>query len=414
MTENNRIEIEKIISDGRGIGRKDGMTFLVRRSAPLDIVFVSEDRVKKNYTESSILSFEKVSPVRTNPKCRYYDLCGGCGLQHIKPEIHKEIKTAILRELLLKNAKTNYTENIEYISGEFFNYRNKITLSVQNNRIGLLRENSNSIVDIEECLICADEINKIIKDIRNKIVYDNRINKIVLKKSRSGKTLAAFYTDYAKKENYADFIKEINADNIIIILKDKSAVYVKGKGLLTDMIDGKIFSYTYSTFMQVNTSILDKITEHLKNSLSGGKTFIDLYSGVGIYSILFSDRFKETVSVESNKSSVYFHRKNLSENRIANVNVVQKFIDGKMHLDDDFFETCLIDPPREGVHPIAMKNILDSVSKQIIYISCDAATLARDLRMISGSGFEIKDIKIFDMFPNTIHFETVVVLKKKL
>ncbi|PIP14561.1 MAG: hypothetical protein COX48_00105 [bacterium (Candidatus Stahlbacteria) CG23_combo_of_CG06-09_8_20_14_all_34_7] len=414
MTEKKRIEIEKIISDGRGIGRNEGIIYFVKRSAPFDILIVNENKIKKNYIECTINSFEKESPLRIIPKCRYYNLCGGCDLQHIKFDYHREIKTRILRDLLLKNARIDYKKRIEYIFKEEFKYRNKITLSIENKRVGLLREKTNSLVEIDECILCFDEINAVLNDLKEKFDYDNKINKVVIKNSRLGKTLISFYTDYLKTDEIPSFIKNINSDNINIVLKDKSTVFIKGKGVLTDIIDGRIFSYSHSTFMQVNSGVFDEMAIYLKEHIMKGKTFIDLYSGVGLYSILFSDYFKEIVSVESNKLSVYFQRRNLQQNKIKNVNVVQKYINEKMILDDYYFQCCLINPPREGVHPIVMKNIFDSISKEIIYISCNAATLGRDLKIMTGSGFEIKDICIFDMFPNTIHFETVVILQKNL
>lgn len=412
MTDNLKIQIDKIVSDGRGLGRSDGIAYFVPGSAPLDILNVRETKRRKNYAEAEIVSVEKPSPMRIEPECPYYGECGGCDLQHIDFRSHSEIKISILRELLLKNANIDYAGGISFTSLEPFGYRNKITLSVGEGKAGLLKEKTNQIIETKACLICSKKINDLIADIRSKIVFDSRTQKIVIKSSRIGKTLAAFYTDCEREEEIPPFIRGINADNVVALLKDKTPLYIAGKGALSDIIDGRMFTYSYPTFMQVNSAIADEIISFVSKRIKGGESLIDLYSGVGIYSILFSKLFKEVISVESNKASVHYMRKNIAENKAKNVNPVQRFVDEKLEFDEKGFDVCIIDPPREGVHPMAMKRIYDGTSKQIIYISCDAATLARDLKMASGSGFEIKNIAVFDMFPNTIHFETVVVLEK--
>ncbi|MGE3062818.1 MAG: class I SAM-dependent RNA methyltransferase [bacterium] len=412
MTEDFKVQIEKIVSDGRGLGRMNGIACFVPKTAPLDEITVRETKRKKNYVESEIVSIEKPSPMRIEPKCAYYEECGGCDIQHIDYKNHAEIKTSILKELLSKNGGIELCKEIKYFSKEEFGYRNKITLSISEGRVGLLKEKTNRVIEIKECLICSDKINEVIADIRSKIIFDSRTEKIVIKSSRFGKTLAAFYTDCEREENVPPFIREIKADSIVELLKDRTALYIKGKGTLSEIIDGRVFTYSYPTFMQVNPGIANEMVSFITKKIKRGGSMIDLFSGVGIYSILFSNLFGEVVSVESNKASVHYMRKNIAENKAKNVNPVQRFVDEKLEFDDKGFDVCIIDPPREGVHPMAMKRIFDGVSKQIIYISCDAATLARDLKMAAGSGFEIKDIAIFDMFPNTIHFETVVILEK--
>ncbi|HAV92009.1 TPA: hypothetical protein DCW38_02375 [candidate division WOR-3 bacterium] len=413
MTENKKIKIEKIISDGRGLGRSERMTYLIEKSVPGEIVAIKEEIKKKSYVECKISSIEEESLNRTIPVCPYYDSCGGCDLQHIKVSAHKEIKTQILKELLKKNAKIEFNDEISYFEKSFFNYRNKITLKIDGDRVGLLQEKSNRLVEIDECLICCADINKILKDLKSKVSPDNRISRAVIKNSAFNKTLIAFYTDYSAEDKLPKFMADINADSIIAVLKDKSAVFLKGNGSLADIIDGKSFAYSYSTFMQVNLEILQVLVSYMRKNLIRGNSLLDLYSGVGLYSIIFHDLFKDVVSVEGNKSSIHFQRKNLKDNKISNVNAVSKFIDDKLFIEKNAFDTCIIDPPREGVPPLALKHIFNSVKDTVIYISCDGATLSRDLKLISGSAFKIKNIAVFDMFPNTIHFETVVILERE-
>ncbi|MDD3803063.1 MAG: methyltransferase [bacterium] len=412
MTQELIITIEKLLSDGRGIGRAGTMAYFVKGGVPLDVLKVLETKRKKNHAEAEIVSVLTSSPMRAEPKCRYYGECGGCSLQHIDFKHHKEIKRIVLRELLYKNAKIDYKDEILCEALSPFSYRNKVTLSVRDGLVGLLREKSDSLIGIEECLLCSQSINDVLKDIREKIVFDSRTDRIVIKSSNFNRTLVAFYTDCDREDQLPPFMRTVCADNIVAVLKNKTPLYLKSKASLTDTIDGRVFSYSYSTFMQVNPNIGAKICDFLRSRIKKENRLLDLYSGVGIYSILFSDFFKEIVAVESNKASVYHMRKNISENKIKNVNSVRKFIDDKLEIEDNYFDVCIIDPPREGVHPIAMKRIFDSTAKQIIYISCDAATMSRDITLASGSGFQIKEIALFDMFPNTMHFETVVFLER--
>lgn len=412
MKEIPKIKIEKIVSDGRGIGRFEGKVFFVNKVIPDEIVEVKPINEKKNFTEGEIVSIVKKSPYRINPPCKYFKNCGGCSFQHIDYKYHKVIKTQILKELLKMNSKINYDDGIEFIESIPFFYRNKITLRVNEKGLTLLKEKSNEFVNVDSCQIVNEKINEVIDNINRMNLYANNVKKVSIRLSKAGKILLTFYTDLIDLSHSSLFFESLNVDNLIIFLKNGKPIYLKGKGELINLVDENIFHFSHSNFFQVNDFISEKLYSYLHSVLKGGETLLDLFSGIGIYSIIFNRLFKKIYSVEDNQSSVHFQRKNIKENKINNISVINRFIDSSFELEKDiFFDTVIIDPPREGVDKIFLKSLLQKIKNQLIYISCDPATLTRDINIIKEEFF-IREIKIFDMFPQTRHFETVVIFER--
>lgn len=412
MKENPKIKIEKIVSDGRGIGRYEGKVFFVNDVIPDEIVEVEPTNEKKNFTEAKIISILKRSPFRIDPPCKYYKDCGGCSFQHIDYKYHKIIKTQILKELLKMNSKINYDDGIEFVESVPFFYRNKITLRVNEKGLSLLKEKSNEFVNIESCQIVNEKINQIIDKLNRMNLFESRVNKVSIRLSKAGKILLTFYTDLIELSHSSLYFESLDIDNLIVFLKNKKPVYLKGKGELVNLIDENIFHFSHSNFLQVNDFIAEKLYSYLHRVVKEGENLLDLFSGIGIYSIIFNRMFKKIYSVEGNQSSVHFQRKNIKENRINNISVISRFIDSTFELEKNiFFDTVIVDPPREGVDRIFLKSLLPRIKNQLIYISCDPATLTRDINIIKDEFF-IKEIKIFDMFPQTRHFESVVIFER--
>ncbi|MEO0234351.1 MAG: RsmD family RNA methyltransferase [candidate division WOR-3 bacterium] len=412
MNENPKIKIEKIVSDGRGIGRFEGKVFFINEVIPDEVVEVERVNEKKNFTEGKIVSIVKKSPYRVNPLCQYYKDCGGCSFQHIDYRYHKIIKTQILKELLKMNSKINYEDGIEFVESIPFFYRNKITLRVNEKGLSLLKEKSNEFVNIDSCQIVNQKINEIIHVLNRMNLYGKNVHKVSIRLSRAGKILLTFYTDIIDLSFSSLFFESLNVDNLIVFLKNQKPVYLKGKGELVNLIDENIFHFSHSNFLQVNDFIAEKLYTYLHSVVKKGENLLDLFSGIGIYSIIFNRMFKKIYSVEGNTSSVHFQRKNIKENKINNISVINRFIDSTFELGKNiYFDTVIIDPPREGVDKIFLKSILPKIKDQLIYISCDPATLTRDINTIKEEFF-IKEIKIFDMFPQTKHFETVVIFER--
>ncbi len=412
MKQNPKIKIEKIVSDGRGIGRFEGRVFFVKDVIPDETVEIKILNEKKNFAEGKIVSIIEKSPYRITPPCKYFKECGGCSFQHIDYRFHKIIKTEILRELLKMNSKISYEDGIEFIESPPYYYRNKVTLRVNEEGLSLLKEKSNEFVNIDECLIVNKKINGIIEKLNGMHLYQNYVNKVNIRISKAEKILLTLYTELFDISQLTLNLESLDVDNIILFLKDKKPVYIKGKGELVNLTNDNIFYFSHSNFLQVNDYIAEKIYTYLQSVVKEGETLLDLYSGIGIYSIIFNTIFKNIYSVEGNQSSVHFQRKNIKENRIKNISVINRFIDSSFEIKDSFnFDTVIIDPPREGVDKTFLKSLLPKIKNQLIYISCDPATLTRDISIIKDEFF-ISEIKIFDMFAQTKHFETVVIFER--
>lgn len=418
MGKDRKIYIERVLNNGCGIGRIGGddekrQVVFVKGTIPGEIVSFKDELQKKNYIESSVDSIFVSSPSRRKPECEYFGKCGGCDFQHMDYSAQRGIKTDILQDLFAKNAGIEISADIGFYSSQEYSYRNKISLRGRDGKFGLVSENSTAVVPVEKCMIAQRTINQILKSINSLQIPDYAAGRIQIRVSSQGKSMVVLYSELESSAEYLPLFSLIEADNVIFLTKSGNAETVKGKGYLTDIIDGMLFKYSHSNFMQVNNQTASLMYGFLSEKISGGNRMIDLYSGVGVHAILFSRLFKEVYSIEGSRSSVHYQRLNLKENGIKNVRTIRSFIDDSFRIESDFRCTTLIsDPPREGMSTLFLRNVLDIVEDEFIYISCNPATLARDAKTIVSAGFSLKEAAIFDMFPQTRHFETVAVFTR--
>jgi len=417
-TSEKQIYIEKILNNGMGLARleeTDGRkrVLFVKGGIPGEIVTCKQETDKKTYFVAEIDKLILSSPYRKTPDCPYFTSCGGCDFQHIDFGRQMAIKKDILSDLLMKNAKIAFDKDISYFPSIEFKYRNKISLTGEKSFFGLLAEGTNRVVKTEKCMIADDRINSLIAQINSLKFPSEIVKKIQIRVSSLLKTMVVLYTEIGSSAEYIPLFSLINADTVILLTKDGRSEIVKGSGYLTDIIEGLSFKYSHSNFMQVNRTSAEMIYDYLKNRIKVGKRLLDVYSGVGLHAILFSHLFKTVYSIEGSASSVYYQRINAKENKINNLKIIKSMINDSFKIDSDLkFDTLISDPPREGMSQLLLKNISEHVKETFIYISCNPATLSRDAGVLLKSGFKIDEIAIFDMFPQTRHFETVVFFKK--
>ncbi len=409
-------KIEKIVSDGYGLSRKENEKInFIKFTIPGEIVEYEIEKEKKNHIISHPTRIIEKSPLRIHPKCKYFYKCGGCDFQHIKYTEHKQIKINILKELFKKNAKYEILESIDYYYSTPFNYRNKITLFVNNDKLGFKQKKSNNIIYIDNCNIARKSINTLIKKLLEMNHIFKYIEKIQIQITHSGNILLTIISKLEHYNKEFDDLFLLNIPHIIIVLSNKKFFPLKGKGILQETYFSIPFTYSYANFMQINHQIAEQMLDFIDKFINKENTsLIDLYSGVGIFSIFFANKFKNVFSVEGNKSSVYFQRLNIKKNKLKHIKVINKFIDNNYKvLDDTYFDIAIADPPREGIAGLFLQNILPKINKKFIYISCNASTLARDSKIIFENNFEIEKIALFDMFPQTHHFESIIIFKRK-
>lgn len=286
-----------------------------------------------------------------------------------------------------------------------FNYRNKVTFKY-NGKVGYYKRNTNDIVNINYCHLLNESLNKEIENINN-IRTRNRIKEIVVRDiNESDKQITFDLQKYTENITYPSLKINYTVDNRLIKPIDKSKIIGK--------ICNKEFEVSPTAFFQVNTqqvtNLYNKITEYVKKNVN--PTVLDLYCGTGTIGICVSDYAKKILGIEINKMAIIDAKNNAKINNVNNIDFIAG--DTKTILKNKDYKTDIIilDPPRAGLDKEVIEDIKRFNAKEIIYVSCDPITLARDIKLLSDL-YDVKEVTPFDMFPNTYHVECVSVLCRK-
>lgn len=386
--------INKMDNKGRGITYYNNKIVFVNNALPGEDVEIKIILDKKKYSIADVIKYNKKSKLRIKGLCKYYNVCGGCQLQHLSYQDQINYKKNYLNELFSQiNIKIK-----EIVHSNQFNYRNKITLKCEK-KIGFYKLNSNKIINIDNCLIANNRINAKLKML-HELINTNNIDEIIIK-TFNEKTMLVLNG------------KEINTNlNNILDLFDTIYIndnLIKGQKLIAT-IDNIKYYVAPNSFFQVNLNITEKMFNYIKKICNDSNYVLDLYCGCGSISLFIASKVKFVYGVEINKQSIKDALENQKINKIENA-FFKCDTTNNININNKF-DTLIVDPPRSGLSNIVINKILNSKIKKIIYVSCDPITLNRDICLLKEK-YDILDICVFDMFPNTYHVESVILLQKK-
>jgi len=394
-----KVVIEKLDHFGNGLARIDGKIVFVPKTIPGDIVEIDIIKDNKKFQEGQVISYIEKQPRYS--MCPYSNICGGCHLIDLKYDAQLKYKENKVKELFKKVLNIDIDIK-DVISGNNYNYRNKISLHLKNNKIGFYSEESHNLVEIDECVITDKEINLVIKNLKD-IVKDSDIEEVMVR-NHNGILL-----DIKGKINKEELLNSFGYVEVIY-LNDK---LIKGEGFVISNILDKKFKVSRKSFFQVNNEVCAKIFNSVRNYIKGKghKKALDLYCGTGIIGILISDLVESVTGIEVVKDAVINANDNKELNSINNINFICDKVENRINEFNDI-DLIIVDPPRSGLDSKSIDNILRIGAKDVIYISCNPNTLVRDLKELTTL-YDIKEVSIADMFPNTYHVETIVFLSKK-
>ncbi|MFA5388341.1 MAG: hypothetical protein WC312_01120 [Candidatus Omnitrophota bacterium] len=385
------ITIQKIIYPGKSLAVLNNKTILTDEGLPNEIVEAKIVKEKKNYIEAKTVKIIKPSPLRAVPRCGHYKSCGP--YQYIDYKAQLSIKESQLKEIF-PDMPITITP-----SPEIWGYRNKIRLSVirKDKRASLAYhapETQDKFIEWgNECLLVSRNVNGLLVSVIEKINRDNldSIEEIEIRESHTTKdTMATAYAP-GKIEN------------------------IQGKPYIEETISGKTFRIGPGSFFQINIPMLDIVLKETRKYLSRDKKEIiaDLYCGIGTFGISLSDFAEEIIGIESDPANISFLKGNLKLNKIGNFRIYEGPCE-KLFFSAQArgIDTLIVDPPRKGLDNMLCQQILLSPIKKILYLSCNPATLSRDLKILNAS-YTLKSLKSFDFFPHTPHIETLAFLEKK-
>lgn len=440
MREIIEIEIRDINNQGNGVGELDNLVYFVEKGVLGEICKAEVTKKKKNYALAKKIETVKESPYAEKPKCKYFGECSGCSLQNVNYKAQIELKKKAVKEKLERLADEKI-ENLEIISMENpYNYRNKIELKVNDNsKLGYYGRNTHRHVEIDECIIASEAINNVIPKIQEILdkykipgyrhrTNDGIIKNITIRGNYAGEiqlTITFAKNRFRNQNGFLDNLKEISEiSQIYVSINDKKrdenmgekVTLIYEKNIFIDKIGEYKFIISPKSFFQINMVNTEKLYQEAINQMKSEKNekILDLYSGIGTIPIFISKNVKKIDGVEIVRDAVKDAKQNMAINMIQNVNIetgkseenIQKLI------ENNDYTTVIVDPPRKGLDEIVIENISNSSIKKVEYISCDPATLARDIKLFKQNGFKLSQIKACDMFPQTVHVECIVLLQR--
>lgn len=444
------LDITAYNSEGMGIGRSNGFTFFVKDAVVGDKIIAHVMKLKSNYGYAKTVSFLEYSPDRQEAKCPVYKSCGSCQLQNIKYESQIEYKRDKVVSLIEKIGKIKREEYIldEVLGMEApYRYRNKLVVPLAYDKYGkavcgYYRKNSHDVIPFEDCITGIDENKDIIKCITDflnsnniSVYYETSckglVRKVYIRKGFVTKDLMVglvingdsiknadiLVSELVEKFNLKTFVLNINKKNTNVILGDKNKV-IYGDGYIYDYIGDIKFRISINSFYQVNPvqtlKLYNKAIEYA--GIDNNSVVYDLYCGIGTISLIAAGKAKKVYGIEVVDMAIEDAKYNARLNNISNA----EFICGAVEdvLPDwskkiSFPDVVIVDPPRKGCDKICLDTIINLGVEKTVYVSCDPATLARDIAYMHDNGYKLEKVSIVDMFPYTSHVETIVLLSRK-
>ncbi len=451
------LEITDLAFGGRGLAKVDGLAVFVDGAAPQDRVKVQVYRKKKNYAEARLIAIIEPSPFRVDAPCRFSEFCGGCKCQFLAYPRQLEYKQRQVADALSHIGSLDHvTVHSPIPSEKIFGYRNKMEFTCSNWRwlpphelgqegvdrsfaLGLhVPGTFHKVLDMDACLLQPECGNRILQDVSAYMrrsgapVYGLRTHQgywrfLMLRNSVAHNqwmvniVTASEDLDVVRPlaqqlvETFPEIVTVIN--NITArkagVAIGEYEIPLHGPGTIIDKIGPYEFAISANSFFQTNTRGAARLYEIVKKyaRLSGDERLADLYCGTGAISIFLSDSAREVIGIEINEGAVRDAEQNCRRNHIQNCKFLPGDIKSTLSQIDQRPDVMIIDPPRAGMHPKVVKQVLDLAPPRIVYVSCNPATLARDVGMMKAD-YTLTEVQPVDLFPHTHHIEAVGSLER--
>lgn len=385
------VRIEKVVYGGDGLGRVDGQAVFVPFTAPGDRVTVRVTERHKGFLRAEVVSVDAPGPDRREPRCPHAGTCGGCQLQHLDYPAQVAAKAAFVRDALERIGKLPLHADVPVACDpdHEFGYRVRATAhTVQLDTgalFGFYGARSHRIVDVRRCPLLVPELD------------------------------VAWQAAHSARDRLA------RARTVELVAGDADAAAAPpvpgiGRGPVAATIHGATYAYGPGSFFQVNRPLVGALVDAVTSGdPSPGGTALELYAGVGLFTVPLARRYGRVVAVESNHEAVARARENLSRNGVSNADVAGADVVTWLSSADARatpFETAVLDPPRTGLGAKGATALARLAPARIVYVACDPATLARDARVLVDAGYRLASVRAFDLFPQTFHVETVAVFER--
>ncbi|MEE8256593.1 MAG: 23S rRNA (uracil(1939)-C(5))-methyltransferase RlmD [Acidobacteriota bacterium] len=423
VTENFQVAVEKLVYGGEGLSHR-GKPVLVSRVLPGELVEVQPVRTAKGVIHARPVRILEPAADRRDPPCPYFSRCGGCHYQHIPGELQVRFKQEILRDSLRRMGRIHWKGEIPTHTGEEWNYRNRAKFKLKptpegETEIGFFEADSHSLCSIEACGIVSPRINEILKALREflkgrSVAGAKEIEVLVNEnETEAALTLYGARERAAAQKLASELLREIPGLVSVGVEGRWQTPVVAGRGGFHYQVEGFKYWVSHGSFFQASRPLLAKLIRLVAGG-EAGDLAIDLYAGVGLFSLPLARQFRMVYAVESRRDSAADLERNAAAPDVKNVRMMRETA-------EDFLRRfagappslVVLDPPRRGAGPRVLEPLVALRPSRLAYVSCDPATLARDLAYLIERGYELSSLDLVELFPQTFHIETVARLARK-
>ncbi|NPV77082.1 MAG: class I SAM-dependent RNA methyltransferase [Anaerolineae bacterium] len=400
------VDIEALVYGGDGLGRlQDGRAVFIPFCLPGERVRARVLENKRGHVKAELLEMLSASPTRIRPRCKHFGVCGGCHYQHIEYAEQLEFKRQILVEQLQRiGGIAQPPVEPVFSSPSPWNYRNTVQLHLlRDGKLGFQKVGSHEVIPIEECHLPEAVLCELWKNLS--IDPEANIRRVDLRAGENEDVLLVLESDEVYPEEF-----EADLPISVVHLGPQGPFVLAGDDHVVFRVLGRNFRASAGSFFQVNTRQAEAMVETLITALhlSEAMTLLDVYCGVGLFSAFLAPRVRKCIGIEASPSACEDFAANLDS--FENVDLFMGEAERVLPALRQRAEVVVLDPPRAGLTVEVVDFLCETRPEQVAYISCDPATLARDLKKLIAGGFSLRFVKPFDLFPQTYHLESVTLL----
>lgn len=416
------LSVQKLVYGGKALGHHQGRPVMVPRALPGERLEVEEVRAAKGVVHARPLRVLDASPERLDPPCPYFGRCGGCQFQHLRPERQAAAKKEILRETLRRIGKISWDGEIRVHTADPWNYRNQAQFKVARRpggrtELGFFEAESHRLFPVDACLILSPRLNSVLRMLRQD-EWSNRISPCdeieAMADERDELVMLTLRGNLKGREG------EALAQDFLACMPGISSVAVETKCQRSVFGEPAVFyqvgEYRYrvcpGSFFQASRFLLPELVQAVTENVSG-EVALDLFAGVGLFTLPLAREFGQVVGVESHARSAADLAANALAHGLGNVRAVGErvydFLRRYARLEP---ELVVMDPPRAGLGRPTLSLLASLGPRRLHYVSCHPPTLARDLAVFNDLGYRLNSIEMFDLFPQTFHTECLAKLSR--
>jgi 23S rRNA (uracil1939-C5)-methyltransferase len=430
------VTIEKLIYGGEGLAHHDGSTVFVPFVLAGEIANITPVEQKKKFIRARVNRIVSPSPDRIAPKCPHFGTCGGCDYQHISYEPQLEFKKEILRETLRRIGRIDWSGEITAHASPPWAYRNRAQWKVRpldasadtepvegpegkaKLGIGYFKANTTALCAVETCEIISPLLLKALLALRAALAADElprglREIEAFVNASDSQLLLTATFSGFpSRAAEHAQTFRRIVPEITSLLFHDptRDRMELYGPGYIEYEVAGTPYRVGHFSFFQVNKFLAETLVSEVVGREESGRMALDLFAGVGLFSIPLAEKFEKVLSIESNPAATRDLESNVRGKGTIEVRTAD--VDRFLARSKERPELVVLDPPRAGMTPEAMQRLAKMGSARITYVSCEPPTLARDLAILISAGYSCTEVHLIDLFPQTFHMETVIRLRR--